>query len=138
MAPDVLADVHARAFAGSGRAWKATEFEALLRSELVFVTGGVHAFAMGRAVAGEAELLTLACASDQLRKGLGRCALRAFEAEARRRAAERLFLEVAADNSAALSLYRSEGYVEISRRAAYYARHEGPHVDAITMEKIPG
>ena len=40
---------------------------------------------------------------------------------ARRTLAERLLLEVREDNRGALAFYASQGFVEIDRRARYYA-----------------
>ena len=47
--------------------------------------------------------------------------------------ARTLFLEVGFDNPAARRLYQSLGFAEVGRRAAYYARVEGPPADAIVM-----
>lgn len=135
MTPETLAALHGRAFAGQGRGWSAAEFRDLLERPHIFVTGDDKGFAMGQAVAGEAELLTLATDPHVRREGRGRACLRAFEAEARARGAERLFLEVAADNAAALALYLSEGFAELARRKRYYARPEGGPVDALVLEK---
>ncbi|MGK7651479.1 GNAT family N-acetyltransferase [Roseovarius sp. B08] len=135
MTPEALATLHGRAFAGQGRGWSAAEFRDLLERPHVFVTGDGKGFAMGQAVAGEAELLTLATDPHARREGHGRACLRAFEAEARGRNADRLFLEVAADNVAALALYLSEGFTELARRKEYYNRPEGGPVDALVLEK---
>ncbi|MDD9727085.1 GNAT family N-acetyltransferase [Roseovarius sp. SK2] len=135
MTPDDLAALHARAFDGQGRAWDAGEFRDLLEHSHIFVVGDTKGFAVGQAVAGDAELLTLAADPDARRQGHGRAALQAFEAEARARGSERLFLEVAADNAAALRLYRSFGFTELARRAKYYKRPDGGTVDALVLEK---
>jgi len=86
-------------------------------------------------VAGEAELLTLACDPAYRRQGLGRSCLAAFEAEATSRGSLRLLLEVASGNGAALSLYQSAGYTEIVGREDYYKMPDGTQQDAIVMEK---
>lgn len=135
MNPEALADLHAQAFAGQGRAWSASEFASLLQSPHVFVTGGGQAFALGRVVAEEAELLTIATEPQSRGQGLGRAALVAFEEVASARGASRAFLEVAQDNRAALHLYEIASYREIARRAAYYTGADGQRVDAIFMEK---
>lgn len=130
-----MAAVHTRAFKEQGRPWSAQEFASLLDSPYVFCVGDTFAFALGRAIAGEAELLTLATDPLQLRQGLGRKALQLFEAEARLRGAESCFLEVAADNFAALALYYSGGFQEIARRNAYYEKPSGNRVDALILQK---
>ncbi|MGX0901483.1 ribosomal-protein-alanine N-acetyltransferase [Roseovarius sp. MBR-79] len=120
MTPEALADTHARAFAGQGRAWSAAEFAALLASPHVFVSGDARGFALGRVIADEAELLTLATDPGHRRQGHARACLCAFAAEARARGAETAFLEVAEDNAAALALYAGAGFAQTARREGYY------------------
>jgi ribosomal-protein-alanine N-acetyltransferase len=135
MTPEEMAALYAHAFAGQGRAWKAQEFAALLESDLVFATHGPHGFALGRVIAGEAELLTLATHPDYQRQGVARVCLAGYEAEAQARGAETSFLEVAADNASALGLYLSAGYARAAVRAGYYRRAGAAPVDAVMMRK---
>lgn len=128
-----MAALYASAFPG-GRAWAAGEIEALTTAPGGFAVTRDTGFAIGRAVAGEAELLTIAVAPEARRGGIGRALLAEFEAEARRRDAAKAFLEVAADNPAALALYRAAGWVESGRRRGYY-RRAGGNVDAVLMSK---
>lgn len=134
MTPEALARLHARAFT-NGRGWSAAEFATLLKSPHCFQIGLGDAFAIARAVAGEAELLTIATDPDKRRNGLARTALARFETEALRRGAETAFLEVGADNIAATRLYLSAGYVETARRAGYYRHRDGTREDAVVMRK---
>jgi ribosomal-protein-alanine N-acetyltransferase len=53
-------------------------------------------------------------------------------AEAVRRGAREVFLEVRVDNDGARALYASEGFAELGRRRGYY---DGGRVDAVTMRK---
>ncbi|KZY39689.1 ribosomal-protein-alanine acetyltransferase [Roseovarius sp. HI0049] len=129
-----MAACHALAFAGQGRAWSAQEFADLIDSPHVFAVGDRRAFALGRAVADEAELLTIASDPAHRRQGLGRETLSAFEADAAARGAMRVFLEVSAGNTAAIALYRAAGYAETGRRKGYYQAAEG-RADALLMEK---
>ena len=135
MTPEALADTHARAFAGQGRGWSAAEFADLLDDRHVFSVGCARCFALGRVVADEAELLTLATDPPARRQGLARAALAAFEAAARARGATSGFLEVAEDNAAARALYVAAHWQEVARRAAYYPRAGGPAVDALLLAK---
>jgi ribosomal-protein-alanine N-acetyltransferase len=50
-------------------------------------------------------------------------------------AAESLFLEVAADNPAAIDLYVAAGFAEVGRRRGYYSRRGYPAVDALIMRR---
>lgn len=118
-----------------GRAWTSLEITDLINGVGGFAVHRADGFALGRAIAGEAELITLAVSSEARRKGEGRALLAAFEAAARDRDAETMFLEVAADNAAAHALYIASGWTETGRRRGYYARPDGPPVDAILMTK---
>jgi len=91
-------------------------------------------FAIGRAAAGEAELLTLAVAPDARRKGHGRRLVAAFEAEAARRGARTAFLEVAMTNHAARTLYTRLGYSVTGRRPGYYGDSDQT-IDALVMAR---
>ncbi|WP_417261868.1 ribosomal protein S18-alanine N-acetyltransferase [Celeribacter sp.] len=133
--PEMLAEIHAASFE-TPRPWSATEFAGLLSMTGVFlVTGDGPSFALGRFVPHEAELLTLAVAPEARGQGLGRKILKAYEKEADRQIALKSFLEVAADNEAAISLYLSEGYSESGRRKQYYTAPDKTKVDALVMEK---
>ena len=50
-------------------------------------------------------------------------------------AARKLFLEVAADNPAAIRLYTGFGFARISERQGYYARPDGQPATAIVMAR---
>ena len=133
MTPEALAALHARAFT-MPPPWSAAAFRGLLESEGVFLCTAASGFALGRAVAGEAELLTIAVEPAARGQGTGRALLDAFEAEAAARGAATAFLEVAADNGAALALYDRAGYRETARRRGYYRGLEGP-VDAAILAR---
>jgi ribosomal-protein-alanine N-acetyltransferase len=136
----VAARLHAAGFAGQERSWRATEFEALLKTPGSFLflaalaPGATDAgVLLGRAQSGEAELLTIATAPDARRAGLARALLVCFEREARALGADHAFLEVAEDNGPARQLYSIAGWHEVGRRKAYVKRLSGPRVDAIVM-----
>jgi N6-L-threonylcarbamoyladenine synthase len=80
--------------------------------------------------AGEADIQTIAVAESSRRRGLGRVLVLSLIAEARRRGAREVFLEVRADNPGAQSLYRALGFEQIGVRVAYY---QPDGVDALTM-----
>lgn len=80
----------------------------------------------------EAELLDIAIAASQQRKGLGRKLLDELLALARRHAMRRMLLEVRASNAPALALYRSMGFSDIGLRRDYYPAGRGRE-DAILM-----
>ncbi|MDO5530331.1 MAG: GNAT family N-acetyltransferase [Paracoccus sp. (in: a-proteobacteria)] len=129
MAPAELARLHAACFT-LPRPWTEAEFAALIAAKGAFLlTHEGAGFLLGRAIASEAELLTLAVAPEARRGGIARGLLARFAAAARRAGAESAFLEVAADNAPALALYQSAGWREAGRRRGYYA----PGLDAAIM-----
>ena len=90
-------------------------------------------FALCRVAADEAELLTIAVDPEERRRGAGRGLLMAVVDHARTAGARSLFLEVRADNPAALSLYGKAGLQAVGQRKSYYQRRERPPADAIVM-----
>lgn len=134
MNPETLAEIHKAAFPNS-RTWDAQEMSRLLESHLVFLVPGDVGFALGRAVAEDCELLTIAVPPSHRRKGVGFDLLEKFESEARKRGATTSFLEVAEDNEGALALYRRYGYETIAKRPNYYTRRDGEQIAACLMKK---
>ena len=135
MTPQALADLHARCFTVP-KPFSNAAFEVFLASPHCFLCTLPHGFALGRAVAGEAELLTLAVDPDHRRGGTGCALLAAFEAQAKTQNARRAFLEVAASNHAAIALYRTHGYTESGRRRGYYGQSGVQPEDAILMDRL--
>ncbi len=119
-----LAALHARAFPPDQH-WGVVALGTMLALEGGFglVTGGEEpaGFVLARAVAGEAEIMTLAVDPASHRRGLGRQLLEAALAEAARRGAGVLFLEVSEANLAARALYAGAGAAEVGRRRRYYS-----------------
>jgi ribosomal-protein-alanine N-acetyltransferase len=137
MTPEALAALHAQAFAcAAPRPWTAGEFAALLAAAATIALLRPEGFALGRAAADEAELLTLAVAPAARRRGLGRALVAGFEAAAAARGARAAFLEVEAGNAAARALYASLGWRPAGLRRGYYARVAGPAADAIVLRKV--
>jgi ribosomal-protein-alanine N-acetyltransferase len=132
--PAELARLHAAAMT-EPRPWSAEEFAALLALASTHVSACPRAFALGRIVAGEAELLTLATLPEARRQGLARRHLARFEAAACDRGAAAAFLEVAADNAPAVALYTATGWREVGRRAGYYRRTGGAGGEALVLRK---
>jgi [ribosomal protein S18]-alanine N-acetyltransferase len=127
-----MAALHAASFT-TPRPWSALEIAAILDNGHSFVLTAPHAFLIGRAVAGESELLTLAVAPDARRQGTARHLVTQFLAESRARDAAIAFLEVAANNTPAIALYTVTGFTRTGRRRAYYAWPDGTRTDAVLM-----
>ena len=134
MTPQALAALHAAAFT-TPRPWRADEFAGFLKDaacDLVTLPGG---FALIRSIVDEAELLTIAVAPGQRRKGIATTLLVRCLTRARARDAATLFLEVAATNSAAIALYEKSGFTRTGRRPDYYTCPDGTRLDAIIMAR---
>lgn len=129
-----FAAIHAEAFAGPHAApWSAAAFADLLTDPGVFSVYGRDGFILMRAVADEAEILTLAVRPEARRAGEGGRLVREGLVGAAELGAVRVFLEVAEDNSAARALYAKAGFVEVGRRPGYYAGTDGRRRDALLL-----
>lgn len=116
-----LAALHAAAFAGPA-AWGPDAMRLMLAMPGAFglwLPG--QGLVLARAIAGEAEILTLAVPPPAQRRGIGTRLLRAAMAQAAAQGARAMVLEVAAGNLAALALYRGFGFAQVGLRRRYYA-----------------
>ncbi|MGE5514219.1 MAG: GNAT family N-acetyltransferase [Bacteroidota bacterium] len=140
--------VHAELLAGMHRicftdVWDADAMASLLTMPgaqgLIAVDGGSlvpaaqppgpAGFVLWRAAAGEAEILTIAVLPPWRRAGVGHRLLDAALDAAAQAGAEAMFLEAAADNTAALGLYEKRGFQRVGLRRAYYGDK-----DAVVMK----
>ena len=133
---EALHVLHGTAF---DRPWPADEIERLMRImggfAVVAEAETLQGFILARTVADEAEILTLAVAPGFRRRGVGKILVEAAAAEAVRRGARTLFLEVAADNPGAIALYEGAGFSRAGQRRAYYARPDAPPADALVLRR---
>ena len=87
----------------------------------------------GLAVNGdEAWIQNIAVVRDAQRQGIGRTILEALLAEAARRKARAVLLEVAVDNAPAQKLYATYGFEPIGVRRGYY---QPSNTDALVMRR---
>jgi [ribosomal protein S18]-alanine N-acetyltransferase len=144
--PDRLAEIvtmHAAAFPPPvGPVWGDDMLRPLLENpaSVTFIArvgfaGANTGFIIGQVAADVSEIVTIGVAPEWQRRGIGAHLIGAFGRAASRAGANRLFLEVADDNVAALKLYASIGCTEVSRRKGYYQRPGAAAVDAIVMSK---
>jgi ribosomal-protein-alanine N-acetyltransferase len=134
MTPAQMAQLHGAAFV-TPRPWSEAEIADLLVSPLCFALTDPAGFVIGRVVAGEAELLTIAVDPVAQGRGVGGRLMQRFLDELVRRGAQSVFLEVAEDNAAARALYLGAGFQATGRRRGYYHGPGGLVVDAIVMAK---
>jgi len=96
-------------------------------------------FLLGREAGGEAEIISTGVLPGFRGRGMGGALVSEFSTRMQQRGAEAVFLEVAVDNDAALSLYKRQGFVSVGLRKAYYepapdSSKAGP-TDAIVMRR---
>lgn len=121
-----------------GEAWTAQQCLGILDMPGVWLTiarvdgGRVAGFALGRAVAGEAELLLIGVTPAYRRGGIGRALLDDAMAAARARGAAKLHLEVREGNDAVF-LYQGVDFEQVGRRRDYYRGADGTLYDALSL-----
>lgn len=133
-----IARLHATLF---DPAWSEESVRALLdhpaSTAFMAMIGGAPktcvGFVMAQLAADEAEILSIGVTEDWQRKGIGKRLVEGVARAAQRAEAKKLFLEVAADNDAAMELYRRAGFLGTGLRRGYYARPGGVAVDAVTL-----
>lgn len=129
----LLADLHGRCF---DEGWSTDFITRLLGGKgVAALIARDHeaqpiGFAIARAAADEAELLTIGVTEAQRRSGAGRQLVEAVIVTMAHREVRRLHLEVSETNHAARRLYESLDFVPVGRRPGYY---ENGTVDALTL-----
>jgi ribosomal-protein-alanine N-acetyltransferase len=134
--PDI-AELHARLF---DPAWDAASIGRLIEhpAAAAFIAQirepkALAGFVIGQIAGDQAEILSIGVAPEWQRRGIGRQMAEGLIRAARRAEVKRLFLEVAADNTAAIRLYEGLGFAVVASRKGYYARTSGPPVDALIL-----
>lgn len=130
---DAMAAVHEACFE---RPWSAAEIDRMMLEGFGLISEEAAAFLLGRVSAGEAEILTVAVDPAFRRRGVGRWLVDAAIETARDQGAEMIFLEVAADNAAAISVYHAAGFQLVGKRPGYYHRAEDSAADALVMKRM--
>ena len=93
--------------------------------------GRVLAYAGMWLVLDEAHVCNIAVHPDHRQRGLGNAVLRALLKHAKAAHLGRVTLEVRPSNTAALALYKKNGFAEVGRRRGFYTK---PTEDAVIME----
>ena len=130
--PDAMAALHAACFS-TPRPWSAAEIISVLANPLCFLLTEPAGFLIGRVVAEEAGLLTLAVDPKARQRGTGGRLVDGFLIEVRNRGAESAFLEVSEANLPAQSLYARKGFIQKGRRKQYYHTPDGKRLDALLL-----
>jgi [ribosomal protein S18]-alanine N-acetyltransferase len=113
-----IAALHRLCFA---TAWTEASFQDFVANDLVLVVGEpVAGFLVLRGAVDELEIVTLGTDPAARQTGLAKALLTFSKEQALIQGIQKLFLEVAEDNHAALNLYRTFGFLPIARRRGYY------------------
>ena len=129
-----LAQLHAACF--PDEAWDSAALATILamagtEGRLAFSEAGeICGLLITQCLGEDAEILTLGVLPVQRRRGIAKALLTDFFARAGTAGAVEIMLEVAADNVAALALYRELGFEHQGTRRNYYRRTAGPSMDA--------
>jgi ribosomal-protein-alanine N-acetyltransferase len=138
-----MAEIHQEDFS---RPWSEEEFATLLGQDGVFGFSAREVghgdkppvgFVLTRLAADEAEILTIAVDRAHRRLGVGWQLMDAVLRDLHARRTAALFLEVDETNAPAIALYRRLGFIQVGRRANYYANSEGP-AGALVMRRDLG
>ncbi|TQV79908.1 GNAT family N-acetyltransferase [Denitrobaculum tricleocarpae] len=119
--------------------WPVSAFSELLATPgtfgfLAFEAAAPLGFLLCRAAADECEILTITVLEAARRRSVGSLLLSHGLNHAAAIGVRNVFLEVAVDNAAAISLYRRAGFAQTAVRPAYYRRkNPQQRVDAAVM-----
>ncbi len=140
---DILASLHAQCFQ---KAWNEKTFanfsktaQGLLLSipspesehSLIIDIG----FIIYSIAADQADLITIGIIPSSQQKGAGRFLMEQAFVHLKSLDVEKLFLEVAIDNAAALALYTRTGFVQVGTRPQYYPQETRDFTDAVILVK---
>jgi ribosomal-protein-alanine N-acetyltransferase len=120
---DALVAIEAAAFGPAswgGRSVAGGLAERFVSTIVAEDAAGPAGFLMWRVIGDEAEILTLAVAPAQQRRGCARALVAALLEAARGDGVRSVFLEVDAGKKGAIALYEGAGFSRIARRRRYY------------------
>jgi ribosomal-protein-alanine N-acetyltransferase len=129
--------------AGLGGLWNAQQWQVELEDPRrpgvgLWREGALVALASGWLVVDELHVTAVVVAPPWRRRGLGRAAVEALLAMARRQGALRATLEVAAGNAAARGLYAAIGFREAGIRRRYYRNGEDGLIEWMDLRPRTG
>ncbi len=135
MTPLELSEMEALCFPNARVTWSEADYAAHLKSETGLTVSTDTGFVVGQIAADQAEIITLGVLPDYRKQGHGTDLLTSFEHAAQKRGATEIFLEVSAENTAAIALYRANKFESVGRRRKYYKNAQGMAVDAFILKK---
>lgn len=122
-----IAELHKQCF--PEHPWSESDFMDLKKSGCEIIASD-NAFIVWRAVADEAEIISIGVAPAHRRSGIAGALILLMEQELKKHGVVNVFLEVSEVNYPAKKLYEKYGFVATGKRPKYY---DG--IDAIIMSK---
>ena len=135
---EACAAIHAASFSYP---WPAVDIEALLMARTTVAEGAygrgdeLQGFILSRLAADEAEVLTIAVKPKLRGKGIAARLMTANMERLTVAGAKTWFLEVEAQNSAALALYKRFGFEKVGERKSYYKKADGDSALAFILRR---
>ncbi|MCI0468286.1 MAG: ribosomal protein S18-alanine N-acetyltransferase [Beijerinckiaceae bacterium] len=131
--------IHAESFT---HPWQEADFEQLFVAPGTFADGAIGdkdeqlaGFVLSRAAAGEAEILTIAVAPEWRRRAVATHLLTPHLSSLAANRVTCLFLEVEAENTAALALYANFGFKQVGERKSYYRTADASTKGALVLRR---
>lgn len=138
---DIQAVADIEALVQSQDAWSYEAFSELLEQDsirlmLVINSGSdeVVAYCLYQVVFERAEILRIGTHPNYQRQGIASELLMALNNELKANNVNSLLLEVRADNSPAIALYKQQGFILIHCRKGYYQQPHHSAIDALIMQ----
>lgn len=133
-----LSEVHKGCFY---KGWSHLEFESFFERAGVFAALAYDkqqhpvGFVLCWIIEDQCDLLSMGVLADNRRDGVGQMLLDYALANAKSLGAKYMMLEVNINNTAAHTLYESQGFEKFSIRKGYYTNADGTLADAVCMRK---
>ncbi len=132
-----LAQLHGASF---HRGWSEGEFESMLSERNTMVhrlrlRHRIIGFVVSRMAADEAEILTIAVATNHRGRGLSRGLLLTHLGHLAGHGVKKVFLDVEEYNQPARRLYERAGFALVGRRERYYQQAGGGQLNALLMRR---
>ncbi len=122
-------------------AWPADDLEALLTARTTYADGAfgrggdLHGLILSRVAADEAEILTIGVGPRKRGLGIAGRLIGANVKQLQLAGARTWFLEVEAQNAAALALYARFGFARVGERKSYYRKPDGEAATAYILRR---
>jgi len=134
---ETLTRIHAEAFANY---WNPSDFNDFFAVASTFallaeIDNAPAGMVVLRVLGEQADIMTIATRPNFRRRGLARELMNQAIQMAREIDADAMFLDVEDGNIAALQLYKSLGFANLSRRKLYYRQKDGRYTDALVMTR---